>query len=101
MNAFFVDNQTHGKQSFSLEDWDYMQFLNPRLKPTYDASGQLLWFEEWENPKGAYAGREVLTASRFYIEIAPMTEDEQELFVQFTVRDIYGNLWNSELMSLQ
>ncbi len=101
VNAFFVDGNSHGKQHFSPEDWDYMQFLNPRLKATYDALGQLLWFEEWDNPKGSYSGWEAQTSPRFHIEVAPVTECNQELFVQFSVRDIYGNLWNSELIRMQ
>lgn len=100
ISAYHESNTSYGKQHIKLTDWDVMEYWNRVRVPVYDASRQLLLYEQWET-SSHYSGYGIDTNAPFHLEIAPAAEYNAELYAQFSVRDIYGNLWNSDLIAIQ
>ena len=99
VSAYQRSDDTHGKRQIQLSDWDVMEYWNAVYVPVYDASGQLLACDEW-NESGAFTGWGLDTDVDFHLEMAPITEYNEDLYIQFLIRDVYGNITNSDLIEI-
>lgn len=99
VSAYQESEDSYGKRQIQLDDWDVMKYLNKNLMPVYDANGQLLLYEQWQSV-GVFSGWGLDTDADFYLEMAPITEYNEDLYVQFSIRDVYGNITNSDLIEI-
>lgn len=89
-----------GKRQLQLSEWDMLQTVFYGFEPAYSPTGTLLPFGEWE-PTGHAFGMEIWLNEPFAIEMAPIEDVESNLYCQFVIRDIYGNLHGSDLLLLR
>ena len=87
------DEQIDGTVA-NLEDYDAIQFWNFRYK-ILDDNGK--YTEDWESSPTQY-GHEFYTDKQFMFKRA--TLDEGDYYCVFVVKDIYGNVYYSKLLSV-
>lgn len=86
------------KQLLNYKDYTYVQFVFSARKPTYDDSGKLLPYFEWEST-GMFYGTEYDVDKGFHLECRDI-ENKDEYYAMFVVDDAQGNKYTSELFAL-
>lgn len=101
VGAYLEEEQMQlGKRQVDLSDWDFLQTVFVGYEPTRNLQGALLPYAQWY-PTGSAFGIEIALDEAFGIEMMPIGAMKGDLYCQFVIEDVYGNLHGSELVLLQ
>ena len=92
------DGEIPAKQLVNYTDYSHIQFAFSARKITYDESGVLLPYLQWEST-GMFYGTEFSVEDGFHLECRDI-EEKDEYFAMFVIKDSQGNQYASELFSL-
>ncbi len=94
------DVSQSGKTTIERTDWSGVQILRTGLLPTRDSDGRLLPVSEWKE-SGTYGWNELAIGEQMKFYRTPVAEiPSDELYLQFELEDVYGNVYGTELLPL-